>query len=43
MGVDADKYFKIYSMLIEEVKEALPDIKIIILTFFTGFINKNAY
>lgn len=34
MGVDADKYFKIYSMLIEEVKEALPDIKIIILEPF---------
>ena len=29
-GVDADKFFKIYSMLIEEVKEALPDIKIMI-------------
>ena len=34
-GVDADKYFKIYSMLIEEVKEALPDIKIIIMEPFT--------
>ena len=33
-GVDADKYFKIYDMLIEEVKEALPDIKIIILEPF---------
>lgn len=33
-GVDADKYFKIYSMLIEEVKEALPDIKIMILEPF---------
>ena len=33
-GVDAEKYFKIYSMLIEEVKEALPDIKIIILEPF---------
>ena len=29
-GVDADKFFKIYSMLIEEVKAALPDIKIMI-------------
>ena len=25
-GVDAEKFFKIYSMLIEEVKEALPNI-----------------
>lgn len=33
-GVDAEKYFKIYSMLIEEVKAALPDIKIIILEPF---------
>lgn len=33
-GVDAEKYEKIYSMLIEEVKEALPDIKIIILEPF---------
>ena len=33
-GVDADKFFKIYSMLIEEVKEALPNIKIIILEPF---------
>ena len=33
-GVDADKYFKIYSMLIEEVKEALPEIKIMILEPF---------
>ncbi len=33
-GVDADKYFKIYSMLIEEVKAALPDIKILILEPF---------
>ena len=24
-GVDAEKYFKIYSMLIEEIKEALPE------------------
>ena len=34
-GVDAEKYFKIYSMLIEEIKEALPDIKIMILEPFT--------
>ena len=33
-GVDADKYFKIYDMLIEEVKAALPDIKIMILEPF---------
>lgn len=33
-GVDADKYFKIYSMLIEEIKQELPDIKIIILEPF---------
>lgn len=33
-GVDAEKYFKVYSMLIEEVKVALPDIKIIILEPF---------
>lgn len=33
-GVDADKYYKIYEMLIEEVKAALPDIKIIIIEPF---------
>lgn len=33
-GVDNDKFFKIYSMLIEEVKEALPNIKIMILEPF---------
>ena len=33
-GVDADKFFKVYCMLIEEVKEELPDIKIIILEPF---------
>ncbi|MBQ7906624.1 MAG: SGNH/GDSL hydrolase family protein [Clostridia bacterium] len=33
-GVDADKFYKIYSMLIEEVKEALPNIKIMILEPF---------
>lgn len=33
-GVDAEKYFKIYSMLIEEIKEELPDIKIMILEPF---------
>ena len=33
-GVEAQKFEMIYSMLIEEVKEALPDIKIIILEPF---------
>ena len=33
-GVDADKFFKIYSMLIEEIKEALPEVKIMILEPF---------
>lgn len=33
-GIDADKYFEIYSMLIEEVKEALPDVKIMIMEPF---------
>ncbi len=33
-GVDADKFFKIYSMLIEEVKAALPNIKIMIFEPF---------
>lgn len=34
-GVDPEKFYKFYSMLIEEVKEALPDIKIMILEPFT--------
>ena len=33
-GVDADKYYKIYDMLIEEVRAALPDIKIMIMEPF---------
>ena len=33
-GVDTDKFFKIYDMLISEVKEALPQIKIIIMEPF---------
>ncbi|MBQ8814403.1 MAG: SGNH/GDSL hydrolase family protein [Lachnospiraceae bacterium] len=33
-GVDADKYFKVYSMLIEEIREALPEVKIMILEPF---------
>ena len=33
-GVSAEKYEKIYNMLIEEIKEALPDIKIMILEPF---------
>lgn len=33
-GVDAEKYFNIYCMLIDEIKAALPDIKIMILEPF---------
>lgn len=33
-GVDAEKYEKIYTMLIEEIKEALPKVKIMILEPF---------
>lgn len=33
-GVAADKFFKIYCMLIEEIKAALPDIKLMILEPF---------
>ena len=33
-GVSAEKFYKIYSMLIEEVKEELPNIKIMILEPF---------
>ena len=33
-GVDAVKFERIYNMLIEEVKEALPDIKIVIMEPF---------
>lgn len=33
-GVDADKSFRIYSMLIEEIKRGLPDVKIMILEPF---------
>lgn len=33
-GVDQDKYYKIYDMLIEEIKAALPDIKIMIMEPF---------
>ena len=33
-GVDAEKYEKIYSMLIEEIKNALPEISILILEPF---------
>jgi len=33
-GVDAEKYYKIFDMLIEEVKQALPDIKIMIMEPF---------
>lgn len=33
-GVDAEKFYKVYAMLIEEIQEALPDIKIMILEPF---------
>lgn len=33
-GVEAEKFFKIYDMLISEIKQELPDIKIIILEPF---------
>ena len=33
-GVDAEKFEKIYGMLIEEIKEALPDVKIMIFEPF---------
>lgn len=33
-GVDNDKFFKIYCMLIEEIKAALPDLKIMVLAPF---------
>ena len=33
-GVDADKYEKFYCMLIEEITEALPDVKIMIMEPF---------
>lgn len=33
-GVDTEKYFKVYSMLIEELQEALPGVKIMILEPF---------
>ena len=33
-GVDENKYFKIYSMLIEEIKSELPNIKIMLMEPF---------
>lgn len=44
-GVDAEKFYKIYAMLIEEVKAALPDIRIMILEPFAlmGTGNENAW
>ena len=33
-GIDADKYFKIYDMLIKEVQESLPNVKIMIMEPF---------
>lgn len=40
-GVSAEKYEKIYSMMIEETKAALPDIKIMILEPFFIHCEKN--
>ena len=33
-GVDTDKFFKVYCMLLEEIKEALPEAKVMILEPF---------
>ncbi len=33
-GVDAEKFYRVYKMLIDEIKEALPNIKIMILEPF---------
>lgn len=33
-GVEAEKFYRIYSMLIKEIKEALPDVEIMILEPF---------
>ncbi len=33
-GIEAEKFFKIYCMLIEDIKEALPNVKIMILEPF---------
>ena len=33
-GVDAEKYFTVYSMMVEEIKEALPEVKIMIMEPF---------
>ena len=33
-GVDADKFYKVYCMMIEEIKAALPDVKIMLLEPF---------
>jgi len=33
-GIDAEKFYRIYSMLIEEIKEALPHIRIILMEPF---------
>lgn len=34
VGADAEKYYKIYDIMIQEIKEALPDIKIMIMEPF---------
>ncbi|MBQ2614294.1 MAG: lysophospholipase [Clostridia bacterium] len=41
-GIDAEKFYKIYDLLIEEVKAALPNIKIMIMEPFSlkGFGNE---
>ena len=33
-GIDSDKYYTLYDMMIKEIKEALPDIKIMIMEPF---------
>lgn len=44
-GVDAEKYYTIYSMMIGEIKAALPDIKIMILEPFVlkGTVTEEAW
>jgi len=44
-GVDTEKYYKIYDMLIEEIKAALPEVKIMILEPFClkGSLTENGW
>lgn len=44
-GVEAEKFYKIYCMLIEEIKQALPEIKIMLLEPFVlpGKCNEGEY